>query len=139
MKEWEEYSEQEKEQFIKFLKELGGDELVEWFNRHNNNAKVVTLQELRVLGTANPNYTFSYTPDETPGYYENYKIYGDNDGSYIYGDVIDFCNGEVIKCCGCYINFFDENDNYPESYRLFPTKDELDFMYEESVGMSFDL
>ena len=100
--------------------------------------KVVTLQELIELGKANPNYTFSHTPNAEPGYYENYKTYEDSDGSYINGDIINYCNGEIANCLKCYINFFDENDKYIESYQLKPTIQELIDMEAESWSMLFD-
>ena len=136
MKQQAESIEQEMQEINKCIKVLE-DKLKKADEKHNN-AKIVTLQELTALGKANPNYTFSQTPDKTPQYYEHYKTYGDTDGSYIYGDIINYCNGEVADCLQCYINFFDENDNYLESYRLRPTVEELADMEAESVGMLLD-
>jgi uncharacterized protein YheU (UPF0270 family) len=134
MNERTDFNEQEKEQDIK-LKDLeDAISALEWLLKYDH-IKVVTLKELKELGKANPNYTFSHTPDETPGCYENFKTYVDSDGSYIDGDIINYCDGFVKDCLKCFINFFDENDKYLESYRLRPTMEELDDMETESRSL----
>lgn len=100
--------------------------------------KSITRQELVALGKENANYYFSYEPSDKPTYFENYKSYEDSDGSYIDGDLINFCGGEIRKCTECYINFFDQDNKHIASYKFQPTIEEIIDMEAQSSQMLFD-
>lgn len=94
--------------------------------------KFVTLQELIELGKANPNYTFSYAPDMEDKDYAYFKT-----GYDIGGDLIHFCGGEIEECLMCYINFFNSNEEYLETYCIKPTETELIELYADCEGWHF--
>ena len=101
--------------------------------------KFVNLQELIELGAANPNYTFSQAnPSKEPGYYENFKTYVGGKENDIERDLLNYCNGGLTACQRCYINFFDAEDNYLESYQLRPSMQDLMQLEIDSWSMTFD-
>ena len=53
-------------------------------------------------------------------------------------DLLNYCNGELTACQRCYINFFDAEDNYLESYQLRPSMQDLMQLEIDSWSMTFD-
>ena len=80
--------------------------------------RYVTLHQLIESVPCNGKYTFTEVPDSAS------HDYDDNMWSDIVSNLIDHCNGRVDLVMKSYINHFDAEDNYLESYALELTEAE---------------
>lgn len=80
--------------------------------------KKTSLNNLINTSITYPNYTFTLDVDKDN---RDYVVrWGD-----IVLDLVDWNCGRLDNCTNTYINFFDENGEYVESYLLQPNSDEI--------------
>lgn len=87
--------------------------------------KYVTLHQLIESVPCNSNYTFTSAPDSES------REYDDNMWNDIVSNLIDHCDGRFDLVAKSYINLFDSEDNYLESYTLELTEDERKELEED--------
>lgn len=87
--------------------------------------RYVTLHQLIESVACNSNYTFSSTPNSESHDYDD-NMWGD-----IVSNLIDHCKGNFDMVAKSYINLFDDEDNFVESYALELTEDERTELEED--------